>query len=108
MLYSAEGYYACMFNQDTQYRARFWRIALAGSQRAFDIAVQALQNEALYVRSISLPLAMRALPFPAFHDLDLAIIHLILSIQLIRLGVREESFLLSSFLVEYINGILLK
>ena len=29
-----------------QYKAPFWQIARAGSQRAFDIAVQALQNEA--------------------------------------------------------------
>ena len=57
-----------------QYRAPFWRIARAGSQRAFDIAVQALQNEALvveeYISSIGYDsFAFACFPRPRFgHD----------------------------------------
>jgi hypothetical protein len=57
-------------------------------------------------RSIYLQLAMSTLPLLAFLDLDLAMIHLILSNQLIQLGVRYESFPLFSFLMGYINGVL--
>jgi hypothetical protein len=55
---------------------------------------------------IYLQLAIKALPLPAFHDLDLAMIHLISSSQPIQLGVRYKSFVLSSFLMGYINGVL--
>jgi hypothetical protein len=57
-----------------QYKAPFWQIARAGSQRAFDIAVQALQREAPEVEeSISLigyeNFAFTRFPRPRFgHD----------------------------------------
>jgi hypothetical protein len=57
-----------------QYRAPFWQIARAGSQRAFDIAVQALQNEAPvveeYISSIGYDsFAFACFPRPRFgHD----------------------------------------
>ena len=56
--------------------------------------------------SIYRQLTMRTLPLLAFLGLDLAMIRLILSNQLIRLGVRYESFPLFSFLMGYISGIL--
>jgi MULE transposase domain len=57
-----------------QYKAPFWRIARAGSQEAFDIAVQALQNEAPkveeYISSIGYEsFAFARFPRPRFgHD----------------------------------------
>ena len=57
-----------------QYKAPFWRIAQARSQRAFDMAVQALQNEALeveeYISSIGYKtFAFACFPRPRFgHD----------------------------------------
>jgi hypothetical protein len=58
------------------------------------------------LKSISHQLAMRTLPLLAFLGLDLAMIRLILSSQLIQLGVIYESFPLFSFLMGYINGVL--
>src|ERR1700716_313295 len=58
------------------------------------------------LRSIYRQLAMRTLPLFAFLGLDLAMIRLILSNQLIRLGVIYESSPLFNFLMGYINGVL--
>jgi hypothetical protein len=58
------------------------------------------------LKSIYPQLAMRTLPLLAFLGLDLAMIRLILSNQLIQCGVRYESYLLFSFLMGYINGVL--
>jgi hypothetical protein len=58
------------------------------------------------LRSIYHQLVMRTLPLLAFLGLDLAMIHLILSNQLIQLGVIYESSPLFSFLMGYINGVL--
>jgi hypothetical protein len=49
---------------------------------------------------------MRTLPLFTFLVLDLAIIRLISSSQLIQLSVRYESFPLFSFLIGYINSVL--
>src|ERR1700729_2696767 len=58
------------------------------------------------LKSIYLQLAMRTLPLFASLVLDLAMIPLISSSQLIQLGVRYESFPLFSFLMGYITGVL--
>jgi hypothetical protein len=58
------------------------------------------------LKSIYPQLAIRTLPLRAFLGLDLAMIRLILSNQLILYGVRYDSSLLFSFLMGYINGVL--
>jgi hypothetical protein len=58
------------------------------------------------LKSIYRQLAMRTLPLLAFLGLDLAMIRLILSNQLIQPGVIYESSPLFSFLMGYINGVL--
>jgi hypothetical protein len=58
------------------------------------------------LRSIYHQLGMRTLPLLAFLGLDLAMIRLILSNQLIQRGVIYESSPLFSFLMGYINGVL--
>jgi hypothetical protein len=57
-------------------------------------------------RSIYLQLAISTLPLLAFLDLDLAIIRLILSNQLIWLSVIYKSSPLFNFLMGYINSVL--
>ena len=61
----------------------------------------------LRLKSIYLQLAMRTLPLLIFHDLDLAMIHLILLNQLIQYGERSENFHLFNFLMGYMSGFLL-
>ena len=60
----------------------------------------------LKLRSIYHQLAIRTLPLLAFLGLDLAIIRLILSNQLIQPGVIYESSPLFNFLMGYINSVL--
>ena len=58
------------------------------------------------LKSIYRQLATRTLPLLAFLSLDLAMIRLILSNQLIQLSVIYESSLFFNFLMGYINGVL--
>ena len=49
-----------------QYKAPFWRTPRAGSQRAFDIAVQALQNEAPKVEEYISSIGYKSFTFACF------------------------------------------
>jgi hypothetical protein len=90
-----------------QYKAPFWQIARAGSEQAFNEAIQALQRDAPqveeYISSIGYEnFAFTRFPRPRFgHDTSI----IILSNQLIRLGVIYESSPLFNFLMGYINGV---
>ena len=49
-----------------QYKAPFWRIAQAGSERAFNIAVQALQNKAPEVEEYISSIGYKNFAFACF------------------------------------------
>jgi hypothetical protein len=92
-----------------QYKAPFWQIAHAGSDQAFNEAIQALQRDAPqveeYMSSIGYEnFAFTRFPRPRFgHDTSNIVES---SHRLIQPGVIYESSPLFSFLMEYINGVL--
>jgi hypothetical protein len=49
-----------------QYKTPFWQIAQAGSQKAFDMAVQALQNEAPEVKEYISSIGYKSFAFACF------------------------------------------
>lgn len=89
-----------------EYKAPFGR-SLARRRRLTSITrLKPYREPLLRLKNTYLQLATRTLPFLAFQHLDSATIPLISWNQPIQCGVRYESFLHFSFLMEYINGIL--
>jgi hypothetical protein len=89
-----------------QYKAPFWQIVYIGSEYTFNNAIQALQRDAPQVKEYISSIGYKTLPLLAFLSLDLAIIYLILSNQLIQPSVIYESSPLFNFLMGYINSVL--